>query len=119
MTESKQPELGMRLRAAMKERGINAAALSRIVGVTPQAVNGWLTRGTMRKEYAIEVARLLGLSAEELISGDEAVTAPALNQDESDLLRLYRTLDERAQRGVRLLIDSLAEPAPRYGGPKD
>ena len=119
MNETKQPELGMRLRAAIRERGINAAQLARMVGVTPQAVNGWLTRGTMRKEYAVEVAKLLGLSAEELISGDEAATAPALDQDETDLVRLYRTLDDRARRGVRLLVDSLAEPAPRYGSHKD
>lgn len=119
MIDSKQPELGMRLRTALKERGVTAAALARIVGVTPQAVNGWLTRGTMRKDHAVEVAKVLGLSVEELISGDDAVSTPALDQDETDMLRLYRTLDERAQRGVRLLIDSLAEPAPRYEGPED
>lgn len=115
----KQPELGIRLRAALMERGISAAHLARTIGVTPQAVNGWLTRGAIRKEYAIAVAKILGMSAEELIAGDDVGPAPVLDQDETELVRLYRTLDDRAQRGVRLLIDSLAEPAARYMGTKD
>lgn len=84
----KQPDLGLRLRAALHERRITAAQLARTVGVTPQAVNGWLTRGAIRKEYALVVAKILGLSAEELLSGDDVATPPALDEAETELVRL-------------------------------
>lgn len=114
-----QTHLGVRLRAALKDRGLRAADLARMIGVSPQAVNGWLSRGTIRKDYAVAVAKLVGISAEELLAGSDDVGAPALDPEESELVRMYRTLDDRARRGVRLLVDSLAEPAPRYRGPSD
>lgn len=59
-----------RIKAALEEAGISRVEIARRVGVTPQAVNGWLTTGTIATERLAQVARECGVSLEWLASGN-------------------------------------------------
>ena len=58
-----------RIKAALEEAGISRVEIARRVGVTPQAVNGWLTTGTIATDRLAQVARECRVSLEWLVSG--------------------------------------------------
>lgn len=58
-----------RIKKALQEAGISNAEIARRTNVSPQAVNGWLTEGTIAKSRLAQVARECGVSLDWLVSG--------------------------------------------------
>ncbi len=86
------PEIGARIRAARRERGLTQDGLAAAVGVSRSAVAQWETgRAGQLTQHLAALAVALGVGEEVLLHGP-ASRAPALpaNGDELALLRLYR-----------------------------
>lgn len=61
--------LAARIKAAIERSGITKAELARRVGKTPQAVNGWLTTGTISKPLLSQVSQVLDEDLDYLLTG--------------------------------------------------
>lgn len=64
--------LGDRILQALKDAGISQAEIARRLGVTPQAVNGWITTGTISKKRLVLVARETGADLTTLMTERDA-----------------------------------------------
>lgn len=58
-----------RLKKALEDAGLSKAEIAKRTNVTPQAVHGWLTAGTIAKDRLAQVARECGVTLEWLVSG--------------------------------------------------
>ncbi|MFN3069906.1 helix-turn-helix domain-containing protein [Serratia sp. J2] len=83
----------------LNSRGISKAEMSRIAGVTPQAVNNWFKKGSLSKESAMAIADAAGVSVAWLL-GENVEEASGLTSDEMELLKLYRQLPDIEQRNM-------------------
>lgn len=90
--EEMNPTLVSRL-TEISGRGMSKAEMSRIAGVTPQAVNGWFKKGKISKESAISIAEAAGVSVAWLL-GEDVEESTGLSSDEMKMLNLYRQLPE-------------------------
>lgn len=71
--------LGKRIGLLRREKGITQEALSEKLGVTPQAVSKWETDASCPDIALLpELARLLGVSTDELLSGKKTENAMRL-----------------------------------------
>lgn len=66
----KPPMLSDRLTKVLKTRKMSKSELARRVGVTPQAVNNWFSRGELGRESAQQIAGVLKISIDWLLNGD-------------------------------------------------
>ncbi|EPY4252623.1 helix-turn-helix domain-containing protein [Klebsiella pneumoniae] len=66
----KPPMLSDRLTKVLKIRKMSKSELARRVGVTPQAVNNWFSRGELGRESAQQIADVLKISIDWLLNGD-------------------------------------------------
>lgn len=66
----KPPMLSDRLTKVLKTRKMSKSELARRVGVTPQAVNNWFSRGELGRESAQQIADVLKISIDWLLNGD-------------------------------------------------
>ena len=66
----KPPMLSDRLTKVLKTRKMSKSELARRVGVTPQAVNNWFSRGELGRESAQQIADVLKISIAWLLYGD-------------------------------------------------
>lgn len=64
--------LADRLRATLTKTGITKAQIARACGVTPQAVNGWLTTGRISKEALQRFSEATNTTTEWLVTGKQA-----------------------------------------------
>jgi transcriptional regulator with XRE-family HTH domain len=90
------PDIGPRIGAARRERGLTQHALAAAVGVSRSAVAQWETgRSGQLTAHLSALARALGVGVEFLMHGDDK-HAPmrAASGDELALLRLYRECAE-------------------------
>ncbi|HBQ5895015.1 TPA: helix-turn-helix domain-containing protein [Klebsiella variicola subsp. variicola] len=62
--------LSDRLTKVLKTRKMSKSELARRVGVTPQAVNNWFSRGELGRESAQQIADVLKISIDWLLNGD-------------------------------------------------
>jgi transcriptional regulator with XRE-family HTH domain len=70
MLPTEKPALIARLVFAMEEKHISKAALARECETSPQTVNGWLTTGRIAKERLPDLSRVLGVSVDWIIAGE-------------------------------------------------
>ena len=76
----KKVSIGSRIERVREERGITRSELATKVGVTPAAVWNWEEQGTRPRQAALRaVARVLGISEAELLTGDSS--APAVRTE--------------------------------------
>lgn len=62
-------ELAARIDAAIRASKFTKAEIARMFQVTPQAVNGWVKTGSISKQTLIELAGILGTTANKLLFG--------------------------------------------------
>ena len=65
-------ELAKRIDKAIAESGLSKAEIARKLDVTPQAVNGWVKKGKITKEYLAELSGLIGTTPNKLLFGYES-----------------------------------------------
>lgn len=85
-------EIGQRIQAARRERGMTQDALAAAVGVSRSAVAQWETgRSGQLTTHLAAIARALGVGVEFLMQGtDKRAPMQAADGQELALLRLYR-----------------------------
>ena len=123
--------MGKRIeRLLAKKNGGNQSELARFVGVTPQAVQQWISEETSPRGKNLEkAAEFLGVTPAELRFGDQANTEPAgqpaneLTPRQQALLGLFegltdsqkdnliRELQEKKQQNDEMLIELLKRKA--------
>lgn len=69
--------IGQRIKASMKAKGISNKQVALNLGVTEGAVSNWFTSGRISKDNLVRVAEMLGVTTEELITGEPPSTAHA------------------------------------------
>ncbi len=86
------PDIGVRIRAARRERGLTQDELANIVGVSRSAVAQWETGRTGQVTGNLSrIADALEVNVEYLVYGDDKrAMVEARQGDELALLRLYR-----------------------------
>lgn len=82
--------IGKRIKVLMKDKRVTNKQVANYCGVTEGAVSNWFSSGRISKENLAKVATLLGVTTDELITGEHAtanitlpgfsVTATASNQ---------------------------------------
>lgn len=92
-----------RLNELIESKQISKADMSRIAGVSKQAVNGWFTRGVVGKNSAIKLANAFGVSLEWIL-GHEVGEKSGIKPDEMRLLELYRQLPEDEKSNIQQVI---------------
>lgn len=116
--------LGELIALAIRESGLTQTATAAQLGVTPQAVGGWVKTGRIAKPMLAKLARLTGKPISFFLADAEQELTPA----EAQLLELFRELPAVFQD--KLLVHAngqweLAHPgrkskaAPFAGVPKD
>ncbi|MBN9510727.1 MAG: helix-turn-helix transcriptional regulator [Alphaproteobacteria bacterium] len=86
-------DVGARIAAGRRARGLTQAELAEAVGVSRSAVAQWETeRAGQVRGNLTRIAAALGVSVQHLLGGEEAEAAE--NATELALLRLYRELGE-------------------------
>lgn len=79
------------------ERGTNLTALVKTVKGSSSFATAINTKGSLPKESEmLEMARLLGCSVMDFFADEEDLNKPN-NEDEEDILRIYRGLSRRAK----------------------
>ncbi len=86
-------DVGARIAAGRRARGLTQAELAQAVGVSRSAVAQWETeRAGQVRANLTRIAAALGMSVQHLLGGEEPQAAE--NATELALLRLYRELGE-------------------------
>ena len=106
-------EFGRRLTETRQKRGLTQVQLAELIGSTQRAVSRYETVAEFPPAAVLlEIAKVLEVSADELLGLKSPRSAPAQHQD-PEVKRLWkkfqqvRTLPEKDQRAVIRLINSL------------
>ncbi len=96
-----------RIDKLLKERNQNRNVLAPAVGIRPQTISGWSTRGTIpAADTALNIANYFGVSVEWLLTGRER---EGLTEEERRLLDEWRQLDERDREDVLGIVEMKLE----------
>lgn len=96
-----------RIDKLLKERKENRNILAPAVGIRPQTISGWSTRGTIpTADTALDIANYFGVSVEWLLTGRER---EGLTDEERRLLDEWRQLDERDRADVLGIVEMKLE----------
>ncbi|MGP2761002.1 helix-turn-helix domain-containing protein [Serratia marcescens] len=97
----------------LTKRGFSKSEMARIADVTPQSVNGWFKKGVISKKSAIAIAEATGVSVAWLL-GDNVEESSGLNQDEMELLKLYRQLPEVEKKNMMAVFSARLKEIDDY-----
>lgn len=117
------PDFAARLRDAMERAQVTPATVERVLGVDNETVRLWRKGDRMPRDQKIKaLAKLLGVPAGFLQHGDRGggIAPPGANivtdEDELDMLTLYRRLEPWGRKAVRAraveLIEAFQAPGP-------
>jgi len=104
-------ELGQRIRALRRGRGLTQAQLAAVAGITSQAVSDLEIGKTQTTGYLSELARALGTTAEFLRYGNHISESPPIYQADLEKLNELVTtgrLDAKEVKAIRQLAETLA-----------
>lgn len=101
-------EIGDKIRAIRKQRGLSQPKLAALLGVTKNAVTNW-EAGTSRPGFMIiaKLCEVLSISADTFFGLPER--GNTLSPGEQAHMAIYRQLDVYAQRSVDGLIESILD----------
>ena len=108
--------LADRIRAGMSASGVSQAELARACGVKPPSINGWLSGRAkfLRGENLLRAAQVLRVNRDWLATGrGEMSDSEALSDQEAELLRMFRAVDDEARSLVMTVVGKLSETAGR------
>jgi len=89
----------------LKAKSLSQKELAEKIGLRRPSISDWKKNGTYPyADVAIEISRILGVSVEYLITGNDA---DGLSQEERLLVSKYRRLSGENKRNVGALIDSM------------
>lgn len=88
-----------------KERGTTLSAVTRSMGLSSSKVTAWNNGSLPKEEVLLSLAQALNCSVMDFFADDEDLpeTKPA-NEDEEDILRIYRSLPRRAKHEFMAMV---------------
>jgi transcriptional regulator with XRE-family HTH domain len=97
-----------------RSRGLTQAELAKRIGESQQVVNNWKRRGAIPGRKLAKLARALGVSVEEILTGQRPRADEPIDFD-PDTLRLARALQllsPRDRAHVQAVADAFGESVP-------
>lgn len=109
-------EFRIRLTELLEEKKMKQADLCRATGISTSLISQYSSgKATPLLDNAKSIARALGVSLDELVGWHPKEELPLRSidctEDEAEMIRRYRVIDERGQRTVRRLLDAEYEDA--------
>lgn len=98
-----------RIEVEMDRRGMFRAELARRSNIPDSTLRGWQRGSVPSAEALLSVSKALGVSLEYLVSGEKPVLKGLVipDQEESNLIKLYRSLLEEDKKSLLVLADVL------------
>jgi hypothetical protein len=99
----------MKLRLVEVLEGAVLAQIAGEMGVSPQAVNGWKTRGFITAENGFKLAKLRGYNPEWLLTGMGVKKLPTKKPGVLDIKRIAEIMDaiSREEKKVRIELSNV------------
>lgn len=102
-----------RLQERMEEKGLNAPALGRLIGVSQSAVYQWLSGDskTLKPQHLLSVCKVLNINEEWLVNNagpKERSLRQALTEEEAALLSDFAVLDKNQKEAIKTTVKNLA-----------
>lgn len=95
-----------RIDSILKQKGKTRVDLANSIGIKPQNISAWSTRGTIPAgDICLKIASYLNVSIEWLITGIEKT----YTKEELELLSRWKELDFKEKSTVAHLLDSWQE----------
>lgn len=92
-------------------RGTNPTALCKELGLSTSKVSAWYNGSLPKQEIMIQLAQKLNCSVMDFFSdNDEVHESGASNEDEEDILRIYRSLSRRDKHEFMSMVYSFENP---------
>jgi len=88
------------------EKGTNPTAVCKELGVSTSKVNLWNNGSLPKQEMLVKLARHLGCSVMDFFADEEDIANAVKpeNDDESDILRVFRMLDRRTKHEFMSMV---------------
>lgn len=102
-----------------KEKGTSPTALVKALGVSTSKVNLWNNGSLPKQEMLIRLAQELGCSVMDFFADEDEIiakqTAEPKDEDENDIIRVYRMLDRRAKHEFMSMVYEYEKQAEYQG----
>ncbi len=89
-----------------REKGTTPTTICKELGVSTNKVSLWNSGSLPKQEMLVKLAKHLGCSVMDFFADEEdlARNPEPENDDESDILRVYRSLDRRAKHEFMAMV---------------
>lgn len=100
-----------------KERGTTLSAVTRSMGLSSSKVTAWNNGSLPKEEVLLSLAQALNCSVMDFFADKEDLpeTKPT-NEDEEDILRIYRSLPRRAKHEFMAMVYGFGDRKEYEGG---
>ena len=98
-----QEKIGKFISSCRKEAGLTQAALADKLGITDRAVSKWETGKSLPDaSIMIELCNLLGITVNELLTGEHITMEDYKNKAEANLLEMRAKVEQRDKTMLRI-----------------
>ena len=112
-----QEKIGKFIAACRKEQGLTQASLADKLGITDRAVSKWETGKSLPDaSIMIELCNLLGITVNELLTGEHIAMDNYMNKAEENLLEMSQKIEKRDKLLLQLEIWMIASVIPLFVG---
>jgi len=101
-----------------REKGTTPTALCKKLGESTSKVSAWNNGSLPKEEMMLRLAKELGCSVMDFFADDEDLATTAVepkDDDENDILRVYRMLDRRAKHEFMSMVYEFESKAELMG----
>lgn len=93
------------LKRICTQKGTNPTTLCKELGLSTSKVSAWNNGSLPKQEVMLQLAKLLGCSVMDFFADeDELHEAPKQDEDEADILRVYRSLSRRNKHEFMAMV---------------
>lgn len=87
-----------------KERGTTLSAVTRSMGLSSSKVTAWNNGSLPKEEVLLSLAQALNCSVMDFFDDEDLPETKPANEDEEDILRIYRSLPRRAKHEFMAMV---------------
>ena len=110
-----QEKIGKFISSCRKEAGLTQASLADKLGITDRAVSKWETGKSLPDaSIMIELCNLLGITVNELLTGEHITMDDYMNKAEENLLEMRRKVEQRDKLLLNVEKIMIAVAIPFY-----
>ncbi len=112
-----QEKIGKFISSCRKEAGLTQAALADKLGITDRAVSKWETGKSLPDaSIMIELCNLLGITVNELLTGEHITMEDYKNKAEENLLEMTQKVEKRDKLLLQLELWMIGSVIPLFVG---